>query len=105
MHGERFAEGPKHINWRGGKSSYATVRRIVDYIVRYGDAPTSVIVENVGACNAPAISAARRQVGIPPKSSGGRGPVIRHGYYSNTAKEVRSLIAAINRFVREGESK
>ena len=102
MGGRIFAEGPKHPNWKGGRCSRVTVGRIADYIVRYGDALTPVIIENVGPCTSSAVSAARRQVGIPPKSLGGKGPVIQHGYYTNTAKEVRKLIADINRFVKEG---
>jgi hypothetical protein len=97
----KFKSGPAHLNWVDGRGSTAVMEQVIDHLVKHGDAPAPAIRAAGVDCSDAVLSRARRKVGIEPKGSG---PVLRHGYYSNVAKETRQLINSIKRYIKEGAS-
>jgi hypothetical protein len=94
----KLKPGSAHPKWAGGGSSAQTVERVIDYLVKHGNAPGPKINEALGNCSSSAVSRARRAVGIPLQLQSN----MRHGYYTNTAKETRQLISDIRRYIRNG---
>lgn len=91
----KFQLGSAHPSWTDGRSSTNTIERIIDYLVKHGNAPGLEIREAISNCSSVAISRARRAVGIPLQQ-------MRHGYYTNTAKEARQLVTDIRRYIKNG---
>jgi hypothetical protein len=98
--GNKFQSDSTHPKWTGGLSSAQTIERVIDYLVKYGNAPGPEIRKAIGDCSSVAICKARKAVGIP--SQQGVIGHIKHGYYTKTAQEARQLINDIRRYIRNG---
>ena len=95
--GNKFQSGGAHPNWRDGRGSKHTIERITDYLLKHGNVPGLEIREAVSNCSSVAICKARKAVGIPSQQG-----LMRHGYYTNIAKETRQLIIDIRRYIKNG---
>lgn len=91
----KFKSGPEHPKWVDGSGSLDATNRVLEYLIRHGNVPAAEIRAALGKCSDSAVSRARREAGISPIT------IRKHGYYSNVARETRSLIFNIRRHIKE----